>query len=85
MDVLEKRKKRLIYRATYRGRRELDILMTRFANNNVMSMAEDELNVFEQLLDHTEVEIFSWFFEDQTAPKEIQSLIQKISEFKIHA
>ena len=42
-DKLEILKKRLIYRASYRGTKEMDILMTNFVKNIIDNLSHDQL------------------------------------------
>ena len=42
-DKLEIFKKRLIYRASYRGTKEMDILLGKFVNKHIDDFDEDQL------------------------------------------
>ena len=43
-NKLEILKKRLIYRASYRGTKEMDILLSTFVNKNINTFSKDLLN-----------------------------------------
>lgn len=60
MDELDTRRRRAIYRAQHRGTKELDILMTRYADAKVAGMGEDELALFERFLVVPEPKLFDW-------------------------
>ncbi len=44
------RLQRALYRAGYRGTREMDFLLGRFASSCLASMSEEELTTFEKLM-----------------------------------
>jgi len=54
------RRKRLIYRANYRGFKEVDILLGGFAKANVFELSESELTMFENLLMAKDHDIYDW-------------------------
>ena len=47
---LEIFKKKLIYRASYRGNKEMDILLSAFINKYINKIAENHLTEFENFL-----------------------------------
>lgn len=49
-DDLAQRRRRAIYRASYRGTKEMDWLLGKYGVAQVPSMSESELGTFEQLL-----------------------------------
>ncbi len=48
---LEPRRKRVLFRAWHRGIREMDLIMGRFADAEIGTMAEAELAEFERLIE----------------------------------
>ena len=50
-EPIELRRKRLLWRCSHRGIREMDLLMGGFARSRVPGMTEDELSAFEALID----------------------------------
>ncbi len=60
MDELDTRRRRAIYRAQHRGTKEMDILMSRFAEARVAHMGEEELTLFEQFLVLPEPQLMDW-------------------------
>ena len=75
---LEILKKRLIYRAGYRGTKEMDILLSSFVNKNINSFDEDQLIELENFLNF-EDEIILNFYHHNIVEKEIDKNF--ISEF----
>tara|TARA_Y200000002_G_C22462693_1_gene571086 strand:+ start:507 stop:764 length:258 start_codon:yes stop_codon:yes gene_type:complete len=83
-NELEILKKRLIYRAGYRGTKEMDILLSSFVNKNINSFDKNLLNELENFLNF-EDEILLNFYHYDIVEKEIdKNKISKIfKKFKI--
>ena len=69
-NKLEILKKRLIYRASYRGTREMDILLSGFVNKNINQFDELDLLELEDFLNF-EDEIILNFYNHNTVEKKI--------------
>ena len=84
INKLEILKKRLIYRAGYRGTKEMDILLSSFVNKNINSFDEHLLIELEKFLDY-EDEVILNCYHFNVADKEIdKNKISKIfKNFKI--
>ena len=50
-------KKRIIYRASYRGTKELDLLITRFVNKMIHTLNEEELLELEKFVNLDDQEL----------------------------
>ena len=59
---------RLIWRCR-RGIREMDILLLDYLENHYDDASTDEQNIFEELLEETDLDILSWVME-RTSPDE---------------
>ena len=83
-NKLEIFKKKLIYRAGYRGTKEMDILLSSFVNKYINDFDENLLTELEKFLDF-EDEIILNFYNFNLVEKEIdQNKISKIfQKFKI--
>ena len=83
-NKLEIFKKKLIYRAGYRGTKEMDILLSSFVNKYINDFDENLLTELEKFLDF-EDEIILNFYNFNIIEKEIdQNKISKIfQKFKI--
>lgn len=80
MDV---RRKRLAYRANYRGFKEVDILLGGFAKAHIASLSEAELTMFETLLEAKDHDIYEWICGRMPVPKEYDTpVFEKICQFK---
>ena len=69
-NKLEIFKKRLIYRASYRGTKEMDILLSKFVNNYVHKFNKDQLNELDKFLNF-EDEIILNYYHNNITEKEI--------------
>ena len=69
-DKLEIFKKRLIYRASYRGTKEMDILLSNFVNKYINSFNESMLIELEKFLNF-EDEIILNYYHNNIVEKEI--------------
>ena len=84
VNKLEIFKKKLIYRAGYRGTKEMDILLSSFVNKYINDFDENLLNELEKFLDF-EDEIILNFYNFNLIEKDIdQNKVSKIfQKFKI--
>ena len=60
-NKLEIFKKRLIYRASYRGTKEMDILLSKFVNKYIEDFNEDLLKELEIFLNFEDEVIFNYY------------------------
>ncbi|NNE58698.1 MAG: succinate dehydrogenase assembly factor 2 [Hellea sp.] len=76
-------KKRLIYRANYRGFKEADIMLGGFLKANIDTLSDAELDAFEILLSAKDHDIYDWITEKQPVPKQYdEELLAKIRQFR---
>ncbi|MEM9495872.1 MAG: succinate dehydrogenase assembly factor 2 [Pseudomonadota bacterium] len=59
-EDVEKKRKRLLYRASYRGFKEADLLLGGFARAHLAGMSEEALDEFDALLGHPDRELYAW-------------------------
>ena len=76
-EELEIFKKKLLYRASYRGTKEMDILLTKFVKKYINSFNDEQLKQLEKFLEF-EDEIIYNFYNFDKIKKEISK--NKISE-----
>ena len=77
----EQRIKSALYRSNYRGCKETDILIGKFANQFLNSFNDDQLNLFEKLIIEDDSEIYDWILNKTPHPKKYQKLINHIRDF----
>ena len=83
-NKLEILKKRLIYRASYRGTKEMDILLSAFVNKYIDSFDENLLSELENFLNFEDEIILDFYNYNITKKKIGENQIAKIfKNFKI--
>ena len=81
MDELEIKRKRLKMRSMRRGIKEMDLILKSFADLNLNSMSELELEKFEYLLLENDQDLYQWSTGQVDPKKEFVDLIQDIKNF----
>jgi antitoxin CptB len=59
-EDLDPRRRRILFRAWHRGTREMDLLLGRFADAEIAALGDADLDVFEQLMEVPDRDLFSW-------------------------
>ena len=73
--------KKLLFKASHRGTKEMDIILGNFAKKNLESMDIDNLKLFEELLEIPDPDLYKWFTsEDINIPKKFLDLAKEISK-----
>jgi len=67
---IEVRRKKARFRAQRRGFREVDLLFNAFAEVYLESLDENELALFEALLDAPDWKVYGWLMEHEDVPQE---------------
>lgn len=67
---MDNRRKKLHYRATHRGIKEMDLILTAFSQNELSGLSEAELDQFEALLDVADQVLYAWITGAEAAPDE---------------
>ena len=81
MQELEIKRKRLKMRSMRRGIKEMDLILKNFADLNLNSMSELELEKFENLLLENDQDLYQWSTGQVDPKKEFIDLIQDIKNF----
>ena len=83
-NKLEIFKKKLIYRAGYRGTKEMDILLSSFVNKYINSFDENLLNELDKFLNFEDETILNFYHNNIIEKKIDKNEISKIfKKFKI--
>ena len=82
-SALELRKRRALFRAQYRGTREMDWILGRFAKAQIACMSDSTLQLFEALLalPEPDIERILTLDPDDISDKTLRPLIQEIRAF----
>lgn len=85
VDDLDTRRRRLRFRAWHRGTREMDLLMGRFADSEIETMPETEIDELEQLMEAPDRDVFSWLTGELTLPDNFDTAVfRRIQAFHSH-
>ncbi|MFL2833948.1 MAG: succinate dehydrogenase assembly factor 2 [Alphaproteobacteria bacterium] len=73
--------KKLLFKASHRGTKEMDIILGNYAANSLEKMSVNELNLFEELLELPDPDIYKWITNKSKheIPKKFKDLITDIS------
>ena len=83
-NKLEIFKKRLIYRASYRGTKEMDILLTSFVNKYIEQLDEEALQELEIFLNYEDELLYNYYHYNLAKDKIDENKISKLfKNFKI--
>jgi antitoxin CptB len=58
---IEQLKKKIIYRSTYRGTKEMDKLLSAFTNKYIDELNNDDLDDLKKLLDIDDINLYNYF------------------------
>ena len=81
-NILEILKKRLLYRASYRGTKEMDILLSSFVNKYIHLLDRPNLEELEKFLNFDDETILNFYNYNVIAKKIDENIISKL--FKSH-
>ena len=71
----ETRRKRLLWRASHRGIKEMDLILGGFAKARIAAMDEAELAELEAIIDLPDQELLSWATKITPVPAEHASML----------
>jgi len=75
-DTINKRKK-LIFRSWHRGTQEMDIIMGRFADDFIPKCSQADLEVYEELLNEPDPDLYNWISGKEPVPANKHSSIME--------
>lgn len=70
--------KKLLYKSSNRGWKENDILLGGFARKYLTKMSEDELQMFDKLLDESDIDIFAWITNKKLTPAALDNIVMSM-------
>lgn len=72
--------RRLHMRSIRRGMKEMDLILTRFAEETLPGLDDDGLALYEQMLSENDQDLYIWISGQQPAPEPFTALIAQIAE-----
>ncbi len=71
------RRKRLLYRSWHRGTKELDLVIGGFAKRHLDAMSEDEIELFEAIIEENEVDLYNWLTGKAAVPTRLDNAVMR--------
>jgi antitoxin CptB len=79
----ENRRRRLLWRASHRGIREMDLILGGFAGARIDAMTSEELDQLEAVIDLPDQELLAWATRQVPVPAQLRSrLLDEILDFR---
>jgi antitoxin CptB len=75
-------RRKLLWRATHRGLKELDLVLGGFARQNVNGMSPAELDEFDAIVSLPDPELYGWLMGREGAPLSRWPMLSRILTFK---
>lgn len=71
--------KKLLFKASHRGTKEMDIILGSFAEKNLETMNEENLKLFEEMLEIPDPDLYKWFTSEEVSiPEKYTALVKEI-------
>ncbi len=70
-ENIENRRKRLIFRSGHRGTKEMDLIMGSFAAKYVPGFSEEELGLYEEILEFPDPDLYNWITGKEETPANV--------------
>jgi antitoxin CptB len=81
---LDVRRKRLLFRCWHRGTKEMDLFMGRFADANLATMSDQELEQLECLIDFPDPDLYAALSGAAPTPEEFASpVFERMKQFRV--
>lgn len=75
----ETRLKRLRMRSMRRGIREMDLILSAFADAELDRMSDEELQIYDRLLNENDQDLYAWVTGQTPAPEPFTDLIARVA------
>ncbi len=81
----DERCKRILFRAWHRGMREMDLIMGRFAEENLNTMSAADLVEFELLIEVPDRDLLAWITNREDTPQNYDTpVLEALKAFHSH-
>lgn len=77
-NSLENWRKKMIFRSWHRGTREIDLLLGRFADENIPNFDAEQLRQYEELLQNNDPDLYNWITGKEEPPANVMTDVLKI-------
>ena len=80
---LDDRRKRLLFRCWHRGTREMDLILGRFADQEIANLTDGELMELERLIEVPDPDLYAALIGDkELAPGDAGALFERLKTFR---
>ncbi len=79
-ETIETRRKRLYMRSIRRGIKEMDVILTSYADARLGVMEAPELDLYETMLEESDHDLYQWVSGQATPPALFAPLIKEIAQ-----
>ncbi|QIE41983.1 succinate dehydrogenase assembly factor 2 [Rhodobacteraceae bacterium SC52] len=83
-ETPEARLKRMKMRSMRRGIKEMDLILSSFADDTLAQMSSTELDQYDEMLEENDHDLYQWVSGQQPTPERYLSLITRISAHQAH-
>ena len=74
--------KKLLYQSCNRGCKETDLIIGQFAKKNIEKMTDNELKIFEHILEQNDADLYDWYVKKKPVPEEnLSTVMTQILKF----
>ena len=81
-EGLDARRRRLLFRCSHRGIREMDFVLGRFADAELERLSDAEMDVLESWLDIPDQQMFAWANGSEPTPSDIDTpMFRRLRDF----
>jgi antitoxin CptB len=82
---LDHRRRKVLFRAWHRGMREMDLIMGRFADAEIGTMPDSDLDVFELLIEVPDRDLLAWITGEKPTPDNyLTDVFRRLKSFHTH-
>ena len=79
---LDERRKRLLFRCWHRGTREMDLILGRFADQEIANLTDGELMELERLIEVPDPDLYAALTGDKEPPEVAGALFDRLRAFR---
>lgn len=84
-ELIENKRKRLVFRSYHRGTKEMDLILGSFASAQVFGFNAQELADYDELLRNNDPDLYNWITRKEDAPQDVAklSVFQKLMAHRL--
>ncbi len=76
--------KKVLYKSSYRGCKETDLILGNFVKDNIDKFTENQLEVLLNILEFDDADIYDWYTNKKPIPDDFNSeMLQMIMAYKL--